>query len=161
MTSRTTPHPAPAAPGATGTPAAAGAGPAAAPGRPRAGAPRRRRRSRLPYLLVLPALVVLLAALGYPIGWQLVTSFREYGLLQQFGAAPAWVGLDNYAALVTDPDLWAVVVRSVVFCVVTALVTVVVGGALGILMTAHGPVGAGRPPGRPCSSPGRCRSSPR
>jgi N,N'-diacetylchitobiose transport system permease protein len=131
MTSRTTPHP------ASGTPVAAAVGSAApSPGRPRTGTPRRRRRSRLPYLLVLPALVVLLAALGYPIGWQLVTSFREYGLLQQFGAAPEWVGVDNYTALVTDPELWAVVVRSVVFCVVTALVTVTIGGGLGLLMTA-------------------------
>ncbi|MGL5911111.1 MAG: carbohydrate ABC transporter permease [Phycicoccus sp.] len=91
---------------------------------------------RLPYLLIVPSLVVILAALGYPVGWQLVTSLREYGLAQQFGAAPEWVGLANYTALVTDPDLWAVVIRSLVFCVVTAVVTVVVGGGLALLMTA-------------------------
>ena len=51
--------------------------------------PRRRHRSRLPLLLIVPTLVVLVGALGYPIGWQLVTSFREFGLLQQFGAPPA------------------------------------------------------------------------
>ncbi|MGL5817584.1 MAG: carbohydrate ABC transporter permease [Phycicoccus sp.] len=91
---------------------------------------------RLPYLLIVPALVVILAALGYPVGWQLVTSLREYGLAQQFGAAPEWVGLANYTALVTDADLWAVVIRSLVFCVVTAVVTVLVGGGLALLMTA-------------------------
>lgn len=95
-----------------------------------------RRPSRLPYLLILPSLVVLLAALGYPIAWQLVTSLRRFGLRQQFGAPPEWVGLANYTALVTDPALWSVVVRSVVFCVVTALVTVVVGGGLGLLMSS-------------------------
>ena len=44
--------------------------------------------------------------------------------------------LDNYRSLVTDPDLWQVVVRSLVFCVVTAVLTVLVGGALAVLMNA-------------------------
>ncbi|HET7762276.1 MAG TPA: sugar ABC transporter permease [Phycicoccus sp.] len=100
--------------------------------------PRRRRRSRLPLVLVLPTVVLLLAALGYPIGWQVVTSFKEYGLLQQFGAPAPFVGLDNYAKLVTDPYLWTVVVRSIVFCVVTAVVTVGIGGAMAVLMNALG-----------------------
>src|SRR5215203_679212 len=94
------------------------------------------RRHRLPLVLIIPTLVLLLAALGYPIGWQVVTSFRQYGLMQQFGAPAPFVGLDNYTALVTDPYLWTVVVRSVVFCIVTAVVTVVIGGAMAVLMTA-------------------------
>ena len=94
------------------------------------------RRHRLPLVLIIPTLVLLLAALGYPIGWQVVTSFRQYGLMQQFGAPAPFVGLDNYTALVTDPYLWTVVVRSVVFCVVTAVVTVAIGGAMAVLMTA-------------------------
>lgn len=99
--------------------------------------PRNRRRAtRLPLLLILPTVVLLLAALGYPIGWQVLTSFRDYGLLQQFGAPAEFVGLDNYTSLVTDPYLWTVVVRSIVFCVVTAVVTVAVGGAMAVLMNA-------------------------
>ena len=110
-----------------------------APTTPRAATPTprtRRRRTRLPLVLIIPTLVLLLAALGYPIGWQVLTSFREYGLLQQFGAPAPFVGLDNYASLVTDPYLWTVVVRSIVFCVVTAVVTVAIGGAMAVLMTA-------------------------
>ena len=40
----------------------------------------------LPLMLIIPTLVLLVAALGYPIGWQVVTSFKQYGLMQQFGA---------------------------------------------------------------------------
>jgi N,N'-diacetylchitobiose transport system permease protein len=98
--------------------------------------PRRRRTPRLPLILIIPTLVLLVAALGYPIGWQVVTSFREYGLLQQFGAPAPFVGLDNYVSLVTDPYLWTVVVRSIVFCIVTAVVTVAIGGAMAVLMKA-------------------------
>jgi len=96
----------------------------------------RKRRNRLPLVLIVPTLVLLVAALGYPIGWQVLTSFRKYGLLQQFGAPAPFVGLDNYIALVTDPYMWTVVVRSVVFCLVTALVTVAIGGAMAVLMNA-------------------------
>ena len=110
-----------------------------APTAPSAATPqrtRRRRAHRLPLILIVPTLVLLVAALGYPIGWQVLTSFREYGLLQQFGAPAPFVGLDNYTSLVTDPYLWTVVVRSVVFCVVTAVVTVAIGGAMAVLMNA-------------------------
>ena len=101
--------------------------------------PNRKRSSRLPLLLIIPTLVLLTAALGYPIGWQVLTSFREYGLMQQFGAPAPFVGLDNYVALVTDPYLWTVVGRSVLFCVVTAAVTVAIGGAMAVLMNALQP----------------------
>ena len=101
--------------------------------------PNRKRSSRLPLLLIIPTLVLLTAALGYPIGWQVLTSFREYGLMQQFGAPAPFVGLDNYVALVIDPYLWTVVGRSVLFCVVTAAVTVAIGGAMAVLMNALQP----------------------
>jgi N,N'-diacetylchitobiose transport system permease protein len=102
--------------------------PAAAP------TPTRRRGTGLPYAFLLPALVVLALALGYPLVRQLVMSFQEYGLAQQFGAPATWVGLDNYVALVTDPYLWTVVLRSIAFCLVCAVVTMVVGTALATLL---------------------------
>ena len=110
-----------------------------APTTPSTAAPQlrnRKKKNRLPLILIVPALVLLVAALGYPIGWQVVTSFKQYGLMQQFGAPAPFVGLDNYVALVTDPYLWTVVVRSIVFCVVTAVVTVAIGGAMAVLMNA-------------------------
>ena len=110
-----------------------------APTTPSTDAPQlrnRRKTNRLPLILIVPSLVLLVAALGYPIGWQVVTSFKQYGLMQQFGAPAPFVGLDNYVALVTDPYLWTVVVRSIVFCVVTAVVTVAIGGAMAVLMNA-------------------------
>lgn len=100
------------------------------------GARRRRRRPLGPHLLLIPAVVVLGAALGYPLFRQAVMSFQEYGLAQQFGQAPTWVGLDNYTALVTDTYLWAVIARSIVFCIVTAAVTMVLGTALAVHMGA-------------------------
>ena len=47
--------------------------------------------------------------MGYPIVWQIVTSFQKYGALQQLGGkAPDFVGLDNYIAVATSPTFWEV-----------------------------------------------------
>jgi N,N'-diacetylchitobiose transport system permease protein len=104
-------------------------------------APARPARRHTPAWLVLPSLVLLVAALGYPVGWQIVTSFQHFGMMQQFGQPPEWVGLSNYTALLTDPNLWVVVGRSLAFCLVCALRTVVIGLALALLMGAVNAVG--------------------
>lgn len=112
-----------------------------APVSTRPSAPRRAtgpRRSAAPYLLLVPAVGILLLGMGYPLVWQVVTSFQEYGLAQQFGQPAEFVGIDNYVALATNPQLWIVVARSIAFCVITAAVTVVIGTAVAMLMTAVG-----------------------
>ena len=80
---------------------------------------------------LLPAFTVYTALTAYPVLRTFWNSFHKV-----LPRAETFVGLDNYAALVTDPYLWTVVVRSVVFCVVTALVTVAIGGAMAVLMNA-------------------------
>jgi N,N'-diacetylchitobiose transport system permease protein len=99
-------------------------------------APARPARRHTAAWLVLPCLVLLVAALGYPVGWQVVTSFQHFGMMQQFGQPPEWVGLANYVSLVTDPELWVIVGRSIAFCLVCALSTVAIGLALALLMGA-------------------------
>ncbi|MCL1868938.1 MAG: sugar ABC transporter permease [Promicromonosporaceae bacterium] len=104
------------------------------------GAPARQRRKPVtPYLLLIPAVAALLLGLGYPVYWQIVTSFQKFGLAQQFGQPPTFAGLDNYARIFSDSDAFAVVVRSIIFCLVNALITVVVGLLVALLMRAvHG-----------------------
>jgi N,N'-diacetylchitobiose transport system permease protein len=97
-----------------------------------------RRTTGVPYVLIVPAVVALLLGLGYPLIWQIVTAFQKYGLSQQFGKPPEFVGFDNFAALVWDGEFWAVLVRSLVFCIVTAAVTVAVGVLMALLMNAVG-----------------------
>jgi N,N'-diacetylchitobiose transport system permease protein len=89
---------------------------------------------RLPYSLVLPAAFLLALALGYPLVRQVFLSFHEYGLAQQFGQPADFVGLDNYRALVSDAYLWTVLVRTVVFCLVNAAATMVLGMGVALLM---------------------------
>jgi len=97
-----------------------------------------RRRSPVPYLLLIPAVAILLAGMGYPLIWQIVTSMQEYGLAQQFGQPAPFVWFENYIALATNPQLWIVVAKSLAFCVVTAALTLAIGTLLALLMTGIG-----------------------
>ncbi|MGL3806520.1 carbohydrate ABC transporter permease [Paeniglutamicibacter sp. R2-26] len=102
--------------------------------------PARKRKSKAPFWLVAPALVILVAALGYPVGWQIYTSFQKFGLKQQFGAPPEFVGLENYTTLLSDPNFWVILGRSLLFCLLAAGITVAIGFLLAILMKRVGTV---------------------
>lgn len=110
-------------------------------GRAPVGPPRtagRPVRRPLPYVLLLPTAVLLAGVLAYPLGRQVVMSAQEYGLAQQFGRPPEWVGLDNYRALLGDPAMWGVLARTVAFCLVNAALTMVLGCGIALLMTGLG-----------------------
>lgn len=97
--------------------------------------PRSGRRKKItPYLLILPSTLIVLLALGYPIVWQAITSLQHFGLAQQFGQPAEWVWFRNYIDLFSDSTTWFVVIRSVLFCLVTAAVTMIVGIAVALLM---------------------------
>ncbi len=102
---------------------------------------RRSKQNKAPLFLILPTIIVLVAALGYPVGWQLVTSFKKFGLKQQFGVPAEFVGFENYITLLTSSELWVVVGRSLLFCLVAASLTVSIGGLLALLMQRVGTAG--------------------
>ncbi|HEX6500030.1 MAG TPA: sugar ABC transporter permease [Micromonosporaceae bacterium] len=110
------------------------------PASPATAVPSRRRLARRPtpgaaWLLVAPSLVVLVALLGYPLGWMIVLSFQRMSLRQLItGTAPPWVGLDNYTRTLTDPFFWHVVARTVVFTVVAVVLSIGVGLLVALLM---------------------------
>lgn len=99
-------------------------------------APGRRRNPVAPYVLLLPAVLVLLLALGYPLVWQVITSFQSFGLAQQFGQPPEFVGFGNYVEIFTDPRAWTVIGRSLLFCLVNAVITVALGVGSALVMKA-------------------------
>lgn len=94
----------------------------------------KRRKNRAPFVLLIPSIALLVLGTGYPILWQFVTSFRKFGMAQQFGQPADFVWLENYRAILEDPAMWGVVVRSVVFAVVVGFATVVVGLLVALLM---------------------------
>lgn len=88
-----------------------------------------------PYLLILPALLALAAVLGYPLYRVVALSLQGMGHRQLIsGEPPAWVGFDNYRAVLTDSLFWTVVGRTVAFTVVAVGVSVLAGLGVALLM---------------------------
>lgn len=98
----------------------------------------RMTRSKTPYFLIVPTILVLVVGMGYPLGRQLILSFQEFGRAQQFGQPAEWIGLQNYQDLITDKAMWTVIVRSLIFCAVCAGVTMFIGTLFALLMKRVG-----------------------
>ncbi|MGZ4316274.1 MAG: carbohydrate ABC transporter permease [Gaiellaceae bacterium] len=96
------------------------------------------RRRRTGILLVLPALVVMLAVLGYPIASSVVLSLQR---IQPGGGrfVGTFVGLDNYLNMGSDPAFLTALVNSIYFTAVEVVVVVVAG--LGIALLLNHPLG--------------------
>lgn len=95
---------------------------------------RHLRKKLAPWLLLLPMSLMVTLALGYPLLRQILMSFQNFGLAQQFGKPAEWVWLDNYITILTDFYFWTVFIKSVLFCIWTAGITMLFGVGLAILM---------------------------
>ncbi len=107
---------------------------------PAPAAPRRRRFSATPLALLLPSLVMLVVFIGWPLVQLVMMSFQKYGREQIFGAPADFIGIDNYVSVLTDPEFWVVLGRSVGLCLVSVAATMVLGVSIALLMRALGSV---------------------
>ncbi|KDN18002.1 carbohydrate ABC transporter permease [Amycolatopsis rifamycinica] len=99
---------------------------------------RPRRRFLLPYGLLLPAATLLGLVLGYPLVRLIVISLQDYGLRSLFTGTTAFAGGDNYAAVLSDPQLLPVLARSVGFCAALVLGTLAIGFGVALLLRRLG-----------------------
>jgi N,N'-diacetylchitobiose transport system permease protein len=105
------------------------------------GAVKRRRTTggATPWLLSLPALLILLGLLGYPLGSMLTLSFQNMRQRELFAnLTPPWVGLEHYRTILTDEVFWQVTQRTVIFTVVSVVLSVVLGLSVALLMRRVG-----------------------
>ncbi len=109
--------------------------------RDRAAAPGRRRKQlsegaraerRLGWMLCAPAVIVMLAVTGYPIGYAIYLSLQRYNLA--LPGLTKFVGLDNYGAVLSSPFWWHALSVTVVITVVSVAIELVLGMLLALLM---------------------------
>ncbi|MDG4841056.1 sugar ABC transporter permease [Micromonospora sp. WMMD967] len=101
---------------------------------------RRRRVDRLPYLLLLPALVIIGVLLLWPLGQVVVMSFYRLNNVRQLRGDREWpwVGLGNYADILSDPFFLTVLRNTVLFAAANVLLTMVLGTLVGLLLNRLG-----------------------
>jgi len=96
-------------------------------------APRRRPIDWLPYAFLAPSLLIFVLIMGYPFIVGLSYSLRGGSLLDLGG----FVGLDNYAQLLQDPDFQHSVVFTAIFTVGTVVGSYLIGLGLALLLNAE------------------------
>jgi len=116
--------------------AATAPAPAAGPVAP--GRRRRRAGSALPYGLVLPSVLLLVALLAYPLVVLVRASFQKLDLRQLIRRETVWVGFDNYSTILSDREFWAVTIRTLVFAAVCVGLTMAAGTLVALLMRRLG-----------------------
>jgi len=75
--------------------------------------------------LSAPAFIVMVLVTAYPLGYAVVLSFYQYRLTDPAGRS--WVGLQNYATVLTDPIWWAAVATTAVITIASVAVELVLG----------------------------------
>jgi ABC-type sugar transport system permease subunit len=98
-----------------------------------------RRRRLVPYVLLLPSIVIIGVLIVWPAVQIGLFSFQDYGLPQVTGAeGTQWVGGANYAAILADPEFWLSLRISLIFAAVVVPLTLVTGTLVGLLLNRLG-----------------------
>ncbi|AIJ21061.1 MULTISPECIES: carbohydrate ABC transporter permease [Amycolatopsis] len=103
----------------------------AKPGKPALSEGKRAER-RLGWLLCAPAAFVMVAVTGYPIAYSIWLSLQRYDL--RFPNDTEFVGLANYAAVLSDSYWWTAFATTVVLTVVSVAIELVLGMLLALIM---------------------------
>jgi multiple sugar transport system permease protein len=93
---------------------------------------RARAERKLAWLLCAPAVIAMLLVTGYPIGYAIYLSLQKYDL--RFPDDKEFVGLSNYADVLTSSTWWSDVLNTVIITVVSVSVELVLGMAIALVM---------------------------
>jgi multiple sugar transport system permease protein len=93
--------------------------------------PAQRRETLLGIALILPSVLLIGGVILYPIVYNVYLSFTTVPLNPN--QAPTWVGLSNYADLVTSPRFWQAFRTTIVFTVGSTVLSTLVGLGVALL----------------------------
>lgn len=88
-----------------------------------------------PYLLLTPALLVVILLMGYPLLYSINLSLLNYNLLMPEDIY--FCGLDNYKKLLLNPDLWMILKNSIEWVLWVVTSQFVLGFILAMLLNAR------------------------
>jgi multiple sugar transport system permease protein len=92
----------------------------------------KRAERRLGWLLCAPAAIVMIAVTGYPIAYSIWLSLQRYDL--RFPGEQKFIGLENYAAVLTNSYWWTAFGTTMLLTVVSVAIELVLGMTLALIM---------------------------
>ena len=93
---------------------------------------RVRHERRLGTLLAAPAFIVMIVVTAYPLGYAVVLSTYQYRLTDPGGQE--YIGLQNYATVLSDPVWWSAVGTTAIITAVSVAVELVLGFGFAYVM---------------------------
>jgi multiple sugar transport system permease protein len=93
---------------------------------------RARAERKLAWMLCAPAVVAMLIVTGYPICYAVYLSLQRYDL--RFPNDKHWVGLSNYADVLTSSTWWGDVINTLIITVISVSVELVLGMLIALVM---------------------------
>lgn len=94
---------------------------------------------RLPYWLLVPAFIIVLATTLYPLIYSFITSFRAWDLTKS-RRPEGFVGLDNYIYAASESAFLSSLSVTFVFVITSVVLTVILAMALALLLRRKGPM---------------------
>jgi multiple sugar transport system permease protein len=91
-----------------------------------------RAERRLGWMLCAPAVIVMVAVTAYPVGYAIYLSLEKYNL--ELPQDIKFVGLSNYAAVLSSPYWWEALKVTVIITVFSVSISLVLGMLLAMLM---------------------------
>lgn len=92
----------------------------------------RRSERRLAFLLIAPAVFLMVAVTAYPIGYAVWLSLQRYNLATPDDSA--FVGLENYVTVLSDRYWWTAFVVTLAITIISVAIEFVLGMALALVM---------------------------
>jgi multiple sugar transport system permease protein len=93
---------------------------------------RKRAERKLAWMLCAPAVIAMLVVTGYPIGYAIYLSLQKYDL--RFPDEKEFVGLSNYADVLSSSTWWTDVLNTVIITVISVSIELVLGMAIALVM---------------------------
>src|SRR3954463_474870 len=106
--------------------------PATAPAAPTAGTDDKKSERRLAFVLITPAVLLMLAVTAYPIGYAVWLSLQRYNLATPDDTSFVW--LQNYITVLTDGYWWTAFAVTLAITVISVAIEFVLGMALALVM---------------------------
>jgi multiple sugar transport system permease protein len=98
------------------------------------------REKLTPYFFILPSVLFLGAILGLPILYSILISFQKYNLETLVSGKAQFIGLQNYFAILGNPQLKSALIHSLVFTFFSILFQFTIGLGLSILLNKAFPL---------------------